>query len=767
MRYVDRNSVDVPAYFRSDTAQSARGVLHSFLSQSPERLVQERAPILNGAIESSTILETLTSLFKGKCAFCESRLPLKAHRFRPPADASPSKDGKLSHLYYVWLVDEWANLYPICESCHPEPGQFFPVWGRRAPFPDLKMTTGRGADDGSLQIEKPLWLDPCADSISPHLTVRPDGAFESKSRRGTATIAGFHLDRPALVASRTRAFASRLAILAQIVEGTSFDTLPPETDPFDFDVGEHSGTWNLLLHDLCAGISRRVRQPGPSAGTPAFFGWLAQRADGRKRLTESINALSRVAGKARQPKSLEGDAAALPAVSGPKSLASVRVRDFKGLADLTVKIPKPTIQETSSNESSRPVPSLLILGENSAGKSSILEALALAMIEERTRQALKPKPARKYVLDPAYMGDQQAPPRPRAIIDITFQPDGRRTLDITKEGFSLTSMPHTPQVFAYGAYRHYLEAARPPSSVETLFHSNWVLSNPEKWLLRLPQSDFDMVVRTLRVILSIEGDFEVIEREPSNKRCMMVQSADTPGTATLRAPLDTVSSGYRSVLAMACDILRGLMDKKLNPGFVRFEDACALVLIDEVEAHLHPRWKMQIMRALRKALPNVTFIATTHDPLCLRGMADGEVLVLQRVPVADRQGDDLPVMVESLVELPVSNLTIEQLLTSDLFSLFSTDSPDTERKFAEVSALLALAKTGKTLEPEQQKIVDAFLKDITQALPIGATDVHRLVQEAVVEYMNKRRLESKPKYARLESLRQETKTKILAALRTV
>jgi predicted ATP-binding protein involved in virulence len=61
--------------------------------------------------------------------------------------------------------------------------------------------------------------------------------------------------------------------------------------------------------------------------------------------------------------------------------------------------------------------------------------------------------------------------------------------------------------------------------------------------------------------------------------------------------LNVASSGFRTVLAMVCDILQGLMDKRLSSQFARFEEARGVVLIDEVETHLHPRWKMQIMGA--------------------------------------------------------------------------------------------------------------------------------------------------------------------------
>ncbi|RBH56064.1 hypothetical protein C3F00_017910 [Pseudomonas sp. MWU13-2860] len=279
--------------------------------------------------------------------------------------------------------------------------------------------------------------------------------------------------------------------------------------------------------------------------------------------------------------------------------------------------------------------------------------------------------------------------------------------------------------------------------------------------MSLKPVEFDSVVRALRDILSIEGEFEVMERDVENQRCLIVTA--TAGSRTLcRTPLSLASSGYRSVLAMVCDIIQGLMNRRINPYFESLETAQAVVLIDEVEAHLHPRWKIQIMGALRSALPNVTFIATTHDPLCLRGMREGEVIVMQRVASEDNPDSDWPVMVEQVVRLPnVSQLTIEQLLTSDFFSLTSTDQPDTERELAMFADLLAAREQGQSLSDAQQHAWSRFERDISDALPVGATEVQRLVQEAVVEYLQNRRQVSALK---LGELRKESKKRILAVL---
>ncbi|KAF1687793.1 hypothetical protein B1992_02545 [Pseudoxanthomonas broegbernensis] len=276
-----------------------------------------------------------------------------------------------------------------------------------------------------------------------------------------------------------------------------------------------------------------------------------------------------------------------------------------------------------------------------------------------------------------------------------------------------------------------------------------------------------MVVRTLRGILSIDGEFEVIVRDLQARQCSVVTATqDRNGNTVLnRTPLSAVSSGFRSVLAMACDVMQCLMDPRVYPGFETFVSARGVILIDEVEAHLHPRWKMQIMSSLRHALPGMTFVATTHDPLCLRGMGTGEVSVLQRIASVDYQDPtQLPVFVEQLVDLPnVEQLGVEQLLTSDFFQLFSTDEPKFEDRLAMIADLL-VRRRKEPLSVTDERIVTEFQRDIADALPIGTSEAHRLVQEAVALFLKERRTASE---ARMHELRTDTRNRILQILREV
>jgi hypothetical protein len=142
-----------------------------------------------------------------------------------------------------------------------------------------------------------------------------------------------------------------------------------------------------------------------------------------------------------------------------------------------------------------------------------------------------------------------------------------------------------------------------------------------------------------------------------------------------------------------------------------------LVLIDEIETHLHPRWKLRVVSALRKAMPNVQFVATTHDPLCLRGMRADEVQVFVR---------DEAHRIEVLSGLPdVRGLRAEQLLTSDYFGLASTADPDVESALAHLALPAGIRSQSR----------DGDLGALQAFKWLGDTPVEQIVNEALRRFV--------------------------------
>jgi len=83
--------------------------------------------------------------------------------------------------------------------------------------------------------------------------------------------------------------------------------------------------------------------------------------------------------------------------------------------------------------------------------------------------------------------------------------------------------------------------------------------------------------------------------------------------------VDLLSDGEKCTLAMFGDLARRLA--LANPGLKNPLDGQGIVLIDEIELHMHPLWQRKVLRVLRETFPNIQFIVTTHSPQIL-GEAD-------------------------------------------------------------------------------------------------------------------------------------------------
>ena len=92
--------------------------------------------------------------------------------------------------------------------------------------------------------------------------------------------------------------------------------------------------------------------------------------------------------------------------------------------------------------------------------------------------------------------------------------------------------------------------------------------------------------------------------------------------------LDQLSGGYRIVLALAADLARRMAQG--NPHLADPLESEAVVLIDEIDLHLHPRWQQRILVDLRRTFPNTQFIVSTHSPLVLTTVPPEQIVELRR-----------------------------------------------------------------------------------------------------------------------------------------
>lgn len=122
----------------------------------------------------------------------------------------------------------------------------------------------------------------------------------------------------------------------------------------------------------------------------------------------------------------------------------------------------------------------------------------------------------------------------------------------------------------------------------------------------------------------------------------------------------------------------------------------ALVLIDEIDAHMHPEWQQSVVHDLCGLFPNVQFIATTHSPLVVGGMSSDQVMRFQR----DEDG-----VIRKLDVTPEMTMgRADQVLTSALFGMRTTLDPETQKKITQYRDLLGKERRTKKEEEEFRQI---------------------------------------------------------------
>lgn len=361
-----------------------------------------------------------------------------------------------------------------------------------------------------------------------------------------------------------------------------------------------------------------------------------------------------------------------------------------------------------------------ILGDNSLGKSTLLRAIAIALCNEGDAAALI-----QMMPGPLIRTGQTSG---QITIRLVAAPDGQRFTiekriqtetsggETVRQTSSPTEIPWSSLfVCGYGTQRTAMateshDEYKPGKAVETLFNANATLQNPEVVLLRQePGLRLQLQKKLLDVMLLDSPDY-VIEETGQGLR--------------LRGPFGVasfpvLSDGYRSTAQWLIDMLSWLiLAGRFSPG----NEPSGILLIDEIEQHLHPRWQRHVLQRLSAQLPNMQIIATTHTPLVISGVADVESSSLLRLQADARGRIDL-----ELIEADrVRGKRADQVLT-DVFELITSRSPGSNRELEELARLRGLSTR---TEAEEQKLA-ALTEGLQDALDFSDNPVERKVRAAI------------------------------------
>ena len=217
--------------------------------------------------------------------------------------------------------------------------------------------------------------------------------------------------------------------------------------------------------------------------------------------------------------------------------------------------------------------------------------------------------------------------------------------------------------------------------IASLFDEESKLMNAEEWLI---QEDYraaknkdgkieDKLKQVLDLLLDLfEGEIHDIRFE-SQKRPPHVLFQTDYGWVKLHE----LSLGYKTLIAWLVDFA--------NRMFTLYEEhenplaQPAIVLVDEIDLHMHPKFQRKLFHFLTHKFPNTQFIVTAHSPLIVQASQGANLAVLRK------EGDH--VVIENNPQ-NIKNWRVDQILTSDLFGLESARPPETEELLRERKGLL-------------------------------------------------------------------------------
>ncbi|WGT61754.1 AAA family ATPase [Variovorax paradoxus] len=696
MRKVNRGSATLPEILHGDEVRAAKAALAEHYRLDPQERARRRPPLNAKIWTSAMVRRQVAEVFLSKCAYCETPLDSSnsgdVSHHRPPGNAVGFRDQSdvASPDHYSWFAYEWENIFLSCAACNRAKRNLFPVQGPRARL----RSSWAEAENG----EEALLVNPCRVEPRKHMRFGVDGSVVGADEVGRVTVEVLNLNRPDLTQVRAQTFRQCFELLDQ---GRTDEEYLNGFRRALLDEAPFCGAMRVIFFELLSDFNSSASLPKPSFRTIVDDAIHTSKVASDKQWRELVDhaesgapLLDRNSWRPLEEQLMTR----FQWEPRTSQLRRVRIQNFKGIANLDLEIPHADPHETGA-------PCMMLLGENSTGKSTTLQAIALAMMGSPMRARMGvlpedflPREVSGWQLDDTVM--------PEVILDFDTGEPVRLQIDPLTKRFIGEEQP-TMMLMSFGSRRFFgKEGVRrqPASTLRSLFDPFAKLQHPGRWLQGLAPDAFDALARALREVLVLQPE-DRIGRDEEGRLFVHAHGRDTP--------LERLSDGYRSLIAMVLDIMRDMLK-----AWGDLENARGLVLIDEIETHLHPRWKLRVVSALRKAMPNVQFVATTHDPLCLRGMRDDEVQVFVR---------DEAHRIEVLSGLPdVRGLRAEQLLTSDYFGLASTADPDVE------SALEHLALPAGIRSQARDEDIRAL-----QAFKwLGDTPVEQIVNEALRRFVD-------------------------------
>ena len=380
----------------------------------------------------------------------------------------------------------------------------------------------------------------------------------------------------------------------------------------------------------------------------------------------------------------------------PISLKSFKIENYAGIIKTGLKdLPDDTQW-------------IFLTGENGFGKTSVLQGISSGICKEEALHLVNSDSS--IVLEVNYFDKviKNVIPNEEQLKSTKLEFKGYWGPEKLKMYGGQASQSRFENFAAYGTSRLEIahdtssnEAAKKSSRLYSIFNSDGRLLSIEGemrvWEKRQPTIYFSNLKRTLLKVL--EGCIGDIFIEPENAKVMYVE-LDKVGNELPPVTFEKLASGYRSIVAMIGDLL--IRFYKIYPRETPPEEFAGIVLIDELDVHLHPRMQKKIPGILSKVFPKMQFIASIHSPIPILGAPGNSVFL--KVSRTKEEG----VTVEKLDLIDVTGLTPNTLFSSPIFDFdeIINDNQDTETEGLVTKDHYTEAVFAEVLEKKLRKMAE-------------------------------------------------------------
>jgi energy-coupling factor transporter ATP-binding protein EcfA2 len=288
-----------------------------------------------------------------------------------------------------------------------------------------------------------------------------------------------------------------------------------------------------------------------------------------------------------------------------------------------------------------PGESIVVVGDNGDGKSTVLRSLAMGICDQSSASALFRELYGEYVragspngqgtIDVELVGHGRERYRIETHIkslkaferveQVLSRIHGRRKTTLTQDTFPwdrIFASGYGPGIRVQGTsdYDYYLTV----DAVYPLFRYDVLLQNPELVVRRLiDAAKRERAYKRANGILAQIKDLlaRVLQLNP-NHIYLETNGIYVKGSSG-KVGLSALADGIRGTLTWVVDLIAWWFLYRREWRSTQFQEVRGIVLIDEIEQHLHPRWQRNIMHLLTDSFPHVQFIAATHSPLVASG----------------------------------------------------------------------------------------------------------------------------------------------------